>query len=73
MLPFLVGSARDLVTHLGAQDVVAFTGSGETGAQIRSSRNVVRHAVRVNIEADSLNAAVLGPDVEPRSVCTSFS
>src|SRR5688572_29468740 len=66
-LYFLVGSARDLVTHLGAQDVVAFTGSGETGAQIRSSRNVVRHAVRVNIEADSLNAAVLGPDVEPRS------
>ena len=66
-LSFLVGSARDLVTHLGAQDVVAFTGSGETGAQIRSSRNVVRHAVRVNIEADSLNAAVLGPDVEPRS------
>src|SRR5687767_9393685 len=35
-LSFLVGSARDLVAHLGAQDVLAFTGSGETGAQIRS-------------------------------------
>ena len=66
-LSFLVGSARDLVSHLGAQDVVAFTGSGETGARIRSAQNVVRDAVRVNIEADSLNAAVLGPDVEPRS------
>ena len=66
-LSFLVGGARDLVAHLGAQDVLAFTGSGETGAQIRSSQNVIRDAVRVNIEADSLNAAVLGPDVEPRS------
>jgi 3,4-dehydroadipyl-CoA semialdehyde dehydrogenase len=66
-LSFLVGAARDLVSHLGPQDVVAFTGSGETGAQIRSSSSVIRHSVRVNVEADSLNAAVLGPDVEPRS------
>jgi 3,4-dehydroadipyl-CoA semialdehyde dehydrogenase len=66
-LSFLVGAARDLVAHLGGQDVLAFTGSGETGAQIRSSQNVIREAVRVNVEADSLNAAVLGPDVEPRS------
>jgi 3,4-dehydroadipyl-CoA semialdehyde dehydrogenase len=66
-LSFLVGAARDLVAHLGPQDVVAFTGSGETGMQIRASPSVVRHSVRVNIEADSLNAAVLGPDVEPRS------
>jgi len=28
---------------------------------------VVKNSVRINIEADSLNAAVLGPDVEPRS------
>ena len=66
-LSLLVGGARDLVSHLNGQDVLAFTGSGETGAQIRSSPNVIRQAVRVNVEADSLNAAVLGPDVEPRS------
>src|SRR5918992_2247374 len=66
-LPFLAGAARDLVSHLGAQDVLAFTGSGDTGAQIRTSQNVVSHSVRINIEADSLNAAVLGADVEPRS------
>jgi len=66
-LSFLAGGARDLVSHLGGQDVLAFTGSGETGAQIRASQNVIREAVRVNVEADSLNAAVLGPDVEPRS------
>jgi oxepin-CoA hydrolase/3-oxo-5,6-dehydrosuberyl-CoA semialdehyde dehydrogenase len=66
-LSFLVGAARDLVSHLGAQDVLAFTGSGDTGAQLRSAPSVVSHSVRINIEADSLNAAVLGPDVEPRS------
>jgi len=66
-LSFLVGAARDLVSHLGAQDVLAFTGSGETGAQLRASPAVTHNSVRINIEADSLNAAVLGPDVEPRS------
>jgi 3,4-dehydroadipyl-CoA semialdehyde dehydrogenase len=66
-LSLLVGSAADLVSHLGAQDVLAFTGSGETALRIKSEPNVIRNAVRVNIESDSLNAAVLGPDVEPRS------
>ena len=66
-LSLLVGGARDLVSHLGGQDVLAFTGSGETGAQIRAAPEVIRHSVRINVEADSLNAALLGPDVEPRS------
>ncbi|HEX2332174.1 MAG TPA: 3,4-dehydroadipyl-CoA semialdehyde dehydrogenase [Burkholderiales bacterium] len=66
-LSLLVGGAGDLVSHLGAQDVLAFTGSGDTGARLRSARSIIEHSVRVNVEADSLNAAVLGPDVEPRS------
>jgi oxepin-CoA hydrolase/3-oxo-5,6-dehydrosuberyl-CoA semialdehyde dehydrogenase len=66
-LSLVVGSPRDLVSHLGGQDVLAFTGSSETGAQIRAAPNVIRESVRVNVEADSLNAAVLGPDVEPGS------
>jgi 3,4-dehydroadipyl-CoA semialdehyde dehydrogenase len=64
-LSFLVGSARDLASHLRGQDVLAFTGSGDTGVKLRV--DAARHSVRVNVEADSLNAAVLGPDVEPRS------
>lgn len=60
---FLCGSARDLVDHLGPQDVLAFTGSSTTGAKLRGNPSVVRHNVRVNLEADSLNAAVLAPDV----------
>jgi len=64
-LSLLVGSAGDLLDHLGPQDVVAFTGSSDTGAKIRVLPAVVRSSVRVNVEADSLNAAVLGPDAEP--------
>lgn len=60
---FLCGGARDLVDHLGPQDVLAFTGSSATGAKLRGNAAVVRHNVRVNLEADSLNAAVLAPDV----------
>jgi 3,4-dehydroadipyl-CoA semialdehyde dehydrogenase len=66
-LSFIVGAPRDLVSLLGAQDVLAFTGSGNTGERIRAQPNILRHAVRVNVEADSLNAAVLGPDVAARS------
>jgi oxepin-CoA hydrolase/3-oxo-5,6-dehydrosuberyl-CoA semialdehyde dehydrogenase len=62
-LSFLAGAPGDLLTHLGAQDVLAFTGSGATAERIRALPNVIRHSVRVNVEADSLNAALLGPDV----------
>jgi oxepin-CoA hydrolase/3-oxo-5,6-dehydrosuberyl-CoA semialdehyde dehydrogenase len=66
-LSMLVGSPRDLPALLGAQDVLAFTGSGDTGERIRALPNISRHSVRLNVEADSLNAAVLGPDVAHRS------
>jgi oxepin-CoA hydrolase/3-oxo-5,6-dehydrosuberyl-CoA semialdehyde dehydrogenase len=63
----VVGSLGDALDHLGPQDVLAFTGSSATGAKLRGHRNVVRHNVRINVEADSLNAAVLSPDVDPSS------
>ncbi len=66
-LALLLGGAGDLLTHASAQDVIAFTGSSDTGALIRGLPAVIRHSVRVNVEADSLNAAILGPDVEAGS------
>jgi 3,4-dehydroadipyl-CoA semialdehyde dehydrogenase len=68
----LVGSAGDLLDHLGPQDVVAFTGSSDTGLMIRSMKSVLQNNVRVNVEADSLNAAILGPDAEPGSDTYDF-
>ncbi len=64
---FICGSTGDLLDRMGPQDVLAFTGSSTTGAKLRGNANLVKHNVRVNIEADSLNAAVLAPDVDPSS------
>jgi 3,4-dehydroadipyl-CoA semialdehyde dehydrogenase len=61
-LSLLVGSAGDLLDHLIADDVIAFTGSAATAARVRGHRNVVGRNVPVNIEADSINAALLAPD-----------
>ncbi len=62
---FLCGSSGDLLDRLGPQDVVAFTGSSDTADKLREQ--LARRGARLNVEADSLNAAVLGPDVQPGS------
>jgi oxepin-CoA hydrolase/3-oxo-5,6-dehydrosuberyl-CoA semialdehyde dehydrogenase len=64
---FVAGSAGDLLEHLGPQDTLAFTGSSTTALQLRSLPSLLKHGVHANFEADSLNAAVLAPDVEPGS------
>ncbi|MCS6899227.1 MAG: 3,4-dehydroadipyl-CoA semialdehyde dehydrogenase [Myxococcales bacterium] len=66
-LQLLVGAPGDLLCHLGPQDVVSFTGSSRTGTLIRTHPQLAARSVRVNVEADSLNASILGPDVEPGS------
>lgn len=66
-LSLVTGPVGDLLDHLGPQDVLAFTGSGATGARLRASPAHVEKSTRINVEADSLNAAILGSDVEPGS------
>jgi oxepin-CoA hydrolase/3-oxo-5,6-dehydrosuberyl-CoA semialdehyde dehydrogenase len=63
-LQAIAGPTGDLIDRLGPQDVLAFTGSGATGTMLRGKKNILANAVRVNVEADSLNAAILGADVE---------
>jgi len=64
---FIAGSVGDLLEHLGSQDVLAFTGSGDTATLLRRLDAHTQLSVRVNVEADSLNAAVMGSDVEAGS------
>jgi oxepin-CoA hydrolase/3-oxo-5,6-dehydrosuberyl-CoA semialdehyde dehydrogenase len=64
---FLAGEAGDLLDHVGAQDCVAFTGSSGTARTLRRHAAFVERGARLNVEADSLNASVLGPDVEEGS------
>src|SRR5213594_4750637 len=64
-ISLVCGSARDLLDHVREEDIVSFTGSADTAARIRSDDNILRRSVRVNIEADSINSAILGPDCVP--------
>ncbi len=71
-LSILCGSPNDLLDHLRLGDAVAFTGSADTGEAIRQHPQIRRQGVRLNIEADSLNAALLGPGVAPGSPSFDF-
>lgn len=64
-LQLLSGSARDLLDHLGVQDSVAFTGSTHTAAILRQHPSVLHGGLALQVEADSLNCSILGPDVTP--------
>ncbi len=67
VLSLVCGSVGDLLERLGPQDVVAFTGSASTARALRATPALIAAATRLNVEADSLNAAILGPDVAPGS------
>jgi 3,4-dehydroadipyl-CoA semialdehyde dehydrogenase len=64
-ISIVCGGARDLLDYVREEDIVSFTGSAETAARIRSQSNVLRRSVRVNVEADSINSAILGPHCAP--------
>jgi len=64
-LQLICGSTGDLLSHLEGQDAVAFTGSAATGRMLKQSPAIVEHSVRFNMEADSLNCSILGPDAAP--------
>jgi oxepin-CoA hydrolase/3-oxo-5,6-dehydrosuberyl-CoA semialdehyde dehydrogenase len=64
-LQLLCGHAGDLLGHVTCQDVVTFTGSASTAAKLRTHPAILANAVRLNIESDSLNCAILGPDAKP--------
>ena len=62
-LSLLCGGIGDLLDHVTADDVIAFTGSSDTAQRIAGHRNVLTRGTRVNLEADSVNAALLAPGV----------
>ena len=66
-LQLICGSAGDILNHVTAQDVITFTGSKSTGLLLKSQKRILEESVPFNMEADSLNAIVLGNDVTPNS------
>lgn len=64
-LQLICGSAEGILDHVISQDIVTFTGSASTGRMLKSHPRLVEEAVPFNMEADSLNACVLGEDAAP--------
>jgi len=61
----VIGPTGDLLDRLDSSDVVTFTGSADTALKLRRNANLLARSIPFNAEADSLNAAILGPDVGP--------
>lgn len=64
-LQLICGSANGILDHVNSQDIVTFTGSASTGKMLKSHPRIMEEAVHFNMEADSLNAAILGEDAAP--------
>ncbi|MEM0519103.1 phenylacetic acid degradation bifunctional protein PaaZ [Aequorivita flava] len=64
-LQLITGSARTILDSVESQDVVTFTGSATTGRLLKSHKRIIEEAVPFTMEADSLNASVLGEDAKP--------
>ncbi|MDF2437946.1 MAG: paaZ [Bacteroidota bacterium] len=67
-LQLICGSANGILDHVQSQDVVTFTGSASTGKMLKAHPRLLEEAVHFNMEADSLNCCILGPDAKPGSV-----
>lgn len=66
-LQLICGGVGDLLDHVTGQDVVTFTGSAATGQKLRAHPKIIAESTRFTMEADSLNACILGPDATPDS------
>jgi oxepin-CoA hydrolase / 3-oxo-5,6-dehydrosuberyl-CoA semialdehyde dehydrogenase len=64
-LQLVCGLGRGIIDHVTNQDVVTFTGSAATGKKLKAHARILEESVPFNLEADSLNASVLGQDAVP--------
>jgi oxepin-CoA hydrolase/3-oxo-5,6-dehydrosuberyl-CoA semialdehyde dehydrogenase len=64
-LQLVIGGTGDLFERLEEPDVVTFTGSADTALMLKAHPNLLRKSIPFNAEADSLNCALLAPDVTP--------
>jgi oxepin-CoA hydrolase / 3-oxo-5,6-dehydrosuberyl-CoA semialdehyde dehydrogenase len=61
-LQFIGGMGHGILDYVTSQDVVTFTGSAKTGKILRGLPQINENSVTFNMEADSLNAMILGED-----------
>ena len=64
-LQLISGTAKDILDNTQSQDVVSFTGSAKTGRMLKNHPQLIEESVPFTMEADSLNACILGEDAKP--------
>lgn len=62
-LQFIGGQGHGILDFVTTQDIVTFTGSASTGKMLRTLPQLNEHSVPFTMEADSLNAMILGEDI----------
>ncbi len=64
-IQLICGTAKNILDTVQSQDVVTFTGSASTGKVLRKHPQLIEESVPFTMEADSLNASILGEDAIP--------
>jgi oxepin-CoA hydrolase/3-oxo-5,6-dehydrosuberyl-CoA semialdehyde dehydrogenase len=67
-LQLVCGLGRGIIDHVDSRDTVTFTGSATTGKTLKSLPVIIENSVSFNLEADSLNATILGKHAIPGTV-----
>jgi oxepin-CoA hydrolase/3-oxo-5,6-dehydrosuberyl-CoA semialdehyde dehydrogenase len=67
-LQLICGLGRGILDHVDARDIVTFTGSASTGKLLKGLPRISQESVSFNLEADSLNATILGKKATPGTV-----
>ena len=67
-LQLICGLGRGILDHVDARDIVTFTGSASTGKLLKGLPRIAQESVPFNLEADSLNATILGKKAVPGTV-----
>jgi len=64
-LQIINGTVKNILDTVESQDVVTFTGSAATGRLLKAHPRLIQESVPFTMEADSLNASILGEDASP--------
>ncbi|MDT0555849.1 phenylacetic acid degradation bifunctional protein PaaZ [Patiriisocius hiemis] len=64
-IQLISGTEKSILDTVNSQDVVTFTGSASTGKILKQHPRLIEESVPFTMEADSLNASILGEDAVP--------
>lgn len=64
-LQIINGTVKNILDTVESQDVVTFTGSATVGRMLKAHPRLIEESVPFTMEADSLNASILGEDAVP--------